>query len=309
MNPRFTCLIFFVFALLLSCKYTASKEHTEQIDPITGTVQVYNEKQVLSYLYDSSQFDSLENVIWNAPAFDYPEIPLSCDQHYHTGIDTTIFYLNANNDSTAIVILANYNLQIEQNKLTISGSHFDGLSLGVAIFSKQNQEWQLVATKKHLTYLGYYGQFRTGREDAGCIYLKELGDHWNCLCFRQGIGGSTGEFWGWERLYSIEKELPDCPERVQYPTEINLSEYNMLTELFSYNYHHNYYYPDAENQESTEIELITKKEQCGLYDLCLEVRSENYCVETNAINKSNKSTVTYRFSDREHRYLERSPSK
>jgi len=298
-----------LFLLILMIFFGSSSEETAVGKTIHKGSQneFYNLKdkiQLLKSIYSSSCFDSNKNIIWTASPSDFPHIPLSYDNNFHTGIDTILYFMGSKNDSNALVILANYKIEIENKKEVATGSHFDGLSLGVALLCRENGLWKLKAIKKHLTYLGYYGLYRTGREDTGKIYLKELSKNWHCLCFRQGIGGNTGEFWGYEKFYSIDPNLPLCKPSEEFWDEINTREYEVFNELFTYNYHHNYYFPDLDNQNLIDINLKTLKTNCGLYKLQLDETKKNYSVETNKVNNLSKNVRIFYFSEELNVYLE-----
>lgn len=158
--------------------------------------------------------------------------------------------------------------------------------------------------KKHLTELGYGGTYRTGRNDAGKISLKKFGKKWTCLSFRQGVGGNTGEFWGYERFFSIEKELPKGLISNKQIDEMSINNYEILNQIFSYNYHHNYYYPDLENQNSIDISLRTMPSSNEIYKLQIVVDETNYHVETNKINSRKKSIREYYFSPSLYVFIE-----
>jgi len=114
---------------------------------------------------------------------------------------------------------------------------------------------------------------------------------------------------GSERFFSIERELPSCQVTNNLTEEINNHEYRIFTQIFYYNYHHNYYFPDLDNQNSTDIKLTTIPGQCGIYKLQMEVNEKNYNVETNKINRSNKSIREFIFSPTLNLYIEEKTAK
>jgi len=117
---------------------------------------LFDTDRILKDLYDSKEFDSQGNIIWTASKIDFPEIPISYDNKYHTSIDSTIYFKDNQGDSCAILILANYNIQLDEGKETQTGSHFDYLSLGVALFTKSKVGWELYEMK--LVIMEFTGQ-------------------------------------------------------------------------------------------------------------------------------------------------------
>lgn len=299
-------LFSFLTFIFLSCNNSKNIDESKHLK----TDKIYQDfsklNDILKDIYGSKSFDSFENIVWQASSIDFPEIPISYDKKYHTSVDTVMYFTDNNKNSCALFILANYNIQIEKSKEIKSGGHFDPVSLGVALFIKSKKGWELYRIKKHLTNLGYGGIYRTGRNDAGKIYLKKIGENWTCLVFKQGIGGNTGEFWGNERLFSVEKNLPmNCIDKENFKDEIDINEYQIFSQLFSYNYHHNYYFPDLDNQNSIDIELKTKSNNpCDLYDFQLIINEVNYNIETNKTNSIKKSIREFKYSEKLNVYLE-----
>jgi hypothetical protein len=301
-------LIFFTISSIISCtetpcsKQIKTSQSTDKKNEIITDLN--NTKTLLKYLYGSDKFDSLKTILWMPDEIDHPQIPISYDSIAHTGIDTVLYFKNSDGIESAAVILANYKFVLDEQKVVVGGSHFEGISLGVALFSKYKNQWKLDAFKKHLTNLGYYGTYRTGRKDQGKIALKKIGDHWTCLSFTQGIGGNTGVFWGTETWYSIEQDSPKF-EQMEEPDEINIREYVPLNQLFTYNYSHNYYFPDLEHQNVIDIKINTVKTNFPIYDLKLNIEKYNYAVESNKTNSLIKQVKYFRYSPELHLFLEK----
>lgn len=305
MIERFAAI---TLALLLLCSCGENKnkkwDHLKK-DKEYSYVNLNDSDGLLKDLYQSDEFDALGNVIWTAAKIDFPEIPVCYDNKYHTKADTLMYFVDSQNDSCAVLILANYNIQLVKGKQLQVGSHFDPVSLGVALFKKEKYHWQLYKIKKHVTELGYFGTYRTGGEDAGTISLIKIGSNWTCLSFKQGVGGSTGEFWGYEKLFSIECELPEYPDlSYDHSDELKIKSYQTLTEILSYNYHHNYYYPDLDNQNSIDISMRTISGTGPINNIELDIEETNYHLETNKINSRKKLKRKFIFSPYSHVYVE-----
>jgi hypothetical protein len=298
--------IFFAFCQLSSCNSPNKKQIIKRLEKRKETkiIDLNDSKKLLTYLYQSSSFDSQGRIQWSLDEINYPEIPISYDSLFHTEIDTILYFKNLNGTEFGAVILANPRLQSSQGKVKVFDSHGQGISLGVALFSKYNGEWYLYAFEKHLTSLGYFGTYRTGRGDQGKIELRKLGENFTCLSFVQGIGGNTGEFSGNEVWFSIEKNPPEF-EHIEEPIEINSRNYAPLHQLFTYNYSHNYYFPDVDNQNVIEIKLNTLKSKSVIYDLMLEIKKYNYNIETDKTNSSNTETKYFSYSKELNIFIEK----
>lgn len=281
-----------------------SKTNSQHIE-IQTLADLNNSTKLLNYLYGSNQFDAKNRILWkpaSGKSRNLDLIPVSYDSFIHTEVDTVLFFRNSNGNESAVVILANPNIQLDRNTEIITGSHFEGVSLGVALFTKHKDQWRLYGFQKHLINLGYFGEYRTGREDQGHIYLRKLGNNWTALCFQQGIGGNTGDFSGKEIWYSIEKNAPEF-EYEEEPNEINQYDYTALRQIFNYTYSHNYYFPDLDNQNVIKINLSTLKTKSPLYDLKLDVEKSNYHVETNKLNTFSKKSIYFKFSKQLHLFV------
>lgn len=303
-KPTFICLLIsFVFGCSESDKSTkitpTDKKEPEVITDLT------NSKKLLSYLFHSGKFDSHGRVLWlpgeTNPA-DYA--PISHDSLVHTKIDTILYFKDSEKTESAVVILANPRLTLDKGKEVLTGSHFEGMFLGAALFRKIKGHWEIYSFKKHLTDLGYFGEYKTGGKDAGKIALKKIGKNCTCLSFIQGIGGNTGEFWGTETWYSIEKEAPRSINTDE-PNEINQLIYSPLNQLFSYNYSHNYYFPDLDHQNVSEIQVNIIRSKSTIYDLELNINKYNYAVETNKVNSMSKDIKYFRYSQELNLFIEK----
>ncbi|MGV3612389.1 MAG: hypothetical protein ACO1N0_15630 [Fluviicola sp.] len=302
-----TAFIFLIISLLLACSESDKSKKTTPTDKKEpeAITDLTHSKKLLSYLYHSDEFDTHGRILWlpgETNPVDYA--PISHDSLAHTEIDTILYFEDSEKIESAAVILASPRLLFDQGKEVISGGHFEGMVLGVALFHKKDGQWKLYSFKKHLTDLGYFGEYRTGRKDAGKIALKKIGENWTCLSLTQGIGGNTGEFWGTETWYSIEKKAPKF-EQADEPNEINELTYSPLNQLFSYKYSHNYYFPDLDHQNVSEIQVKTLPSKSTVYDLELSIHKYNYAVETNKVNSKRKDVNYFRYSHELNLFVEK----
>jgi hypothetical protein len=229
--------------------------------------------QVLKRLFDNPIIDSSGTALWEPNYIERMYLPISFDNKCHTNIDTILFFNDHMNVKCAVVLFAHYNFVIDyldSNKIEIGGSHFDGVPLGIALFKQsKDNTWEIYKFSKHFSNLGYFGTYRTGRQDQGKINLKEIGDRWTCLTLRQGVGGSTGASWGYESLYSIE-ELQFGNQQSEDEVEEWYDDH-LLQNILTYNYH--YSYNSLETKESvdkkSDLRIIRKKN--NYYDLELSI--------------------------------------
>lgn len=269
-----------------------------------------NSNQLLKDLFHSHCFDSQGNIMWDFPSLDYFEIPRSYDDKIHTGIDTIMYFKDQIGDSCAVLILANYKMNRQNNKIYADDSHGSGLSLGVALFSKVKEGWKLYNFKKHITELGEWGTYKKGKTNDGKIYLKKLSNNWTCLSFKQGLIGNTGSFHATETFYTIERHEPEIKVKdIEYneeAEEINRFEYNILSKLFTFEYLTSQYNPDP------DIETITEKEATlslipsnnPLKDLIVNVKIINYDMNSSKLIYTKKLKRKFYYSDRLKIYLE-----
>lgn len=306
-------LFIYFIACLFSCKQSnqsdvAPNGYPQKKQPINTSdsflTDLTDTKKLLNFLYQSTEFDTLKTIRWSPNQQEYPEIPVCFDLSAHTGIDTILFFTNSNGIESAAVILANYNLGLDNDRVVPTGGHFSGLSLGVALFENRDGQWKVYCFKKHLAYLGYYGTYRTGNSDQGQISLKKLGRNWTGLSFKQGIGGSTGEFWGTETWFSIEPEEPKF-NTTEKPAEINVYGYTPLKQIFTYNYSHTYYFPDLENENDIAITIKQIQTKSPIDDLKLTLRESNYNLEKQKNNSSVSKTRFYNYSPGLNLFIEK----
>lgn len=244
-----------------------------------------NERRLLSKLYDSDQFvDSSGEVLWMPNFQERVQLPASDDGFCHTLVDTIMYFRNYDQERCAVVIFANYHYSFDDfdhKFLQRSGSHFEGVALGTALFAKtEENEWHLIDFKKYLTYLGYFGELHSGREDAASFSLKKLRKDWTCLSLKQGIGGNTGVFWGYETFFSLDY-YPVC-DRCEGIEEYPRMGSSYFQELFSYNYYFSY----DDMLENSSRFLISRK----LNVLTNKKSNADFQI---VVNKNGKRTTEY----------------
>jgi hypothetical protein len=202
-----------------------------------------NERKLLSKLYDSNKFvDSSGEVLWRPNFHERLQLLVSDDGFCHTQVDTILYFRNHDQENCAVVIFANYHYfldDFDHEVLKRGGSHFEGVRLGIALFAEtEEKEWCLIDFKKYFTNLGYFGELHSGREDTAEFSLKKLRKDWMCLSLKQGIGGNTGVFWGYETFFSLDYYpiCKMCEGIEEYPWMTS----SCFQEVFSYNYYFSY---------------------------------------------------------------------
>ncbi|MES2556615.1 MAG: hypothetical protein V4604_10715 [Bacteroidota bacterium] len=283
-----------------------AQQHSERPkeDPeiVYETQDLQSTKKVLSGLFNSAEFDTHGSVIWEANEKKHPEIPVCYDLKCHTEVDTILYFVDSEGQSCAAVVLASYNYEYDDNgKIAVVGAHSEGTSLGLALFAKNAGLWKLYALKKHLTWLGEWGIYKSAEENGGVVSLKKLGQHWTAICFKQGIIGNTGEFWGTDTFFGIERRAP-VSQKTSSKTN-NKSGYCPFIQLFQYHYHHNYYFPDSENQNSVTTTMKTVETNSGVFDLRLESKTVNTSVYSDKINSSGKTVAHYTWSEKSGQFV------
>lgn len=245
--------------------------------------------QILKKLYDNPVIDSLGNALWVPNYSESMELPISFDNKCHTNIDTILHFMDSRDNNCAAVIFTHHRyLQSKEDSsyIVISGSHFEGVPLGIALFKQgRNGIWKIYKFSKYFSRLGYFGTYRTGRDNAGEISIKLIGDKWNCLSLKQGIGGSAGVIWGYESLYSIEefqirKNTNDFEPKEWFND-------HLLQNVLTYNYYASYSSGDEENIYLKVAELQFVEKEKDYFDLVLNIfqngkkYSERYCYDEN----------------------------
>jgi hypothetical protein len=244
-----------------------------------------DKRALLTRLFDNPVFDTGGTAIWKPNYYERTVFPVSYDGKCHTSIDTIMYFPDQNGKKCAAVILTTYNYRRsdEDSSIQIGDSHFAGVPIGIALFSPVDTGgWELYKFEKAFTSLGYFGKFKTGRQDAGQISLKQAGNQWTVLSLTQGVGGDMGLVSGTETLYSIEKYSLDG-----FPNEV-------LSKIISYD---TYYEQDPgsgmpKKEQKTEMKIL--KTDTGYYAIDLVV-TRNKAV----------STTHYKYADKYNRYMEK----
>lgn len=251
--------------------------------------------ELLTKLFGQPEFDSDSNAAWKPDYEEQLRLPLSEDGKCHTAVDTVMYFTDHRNTPCAVVIFANYLLWSEHQSIPydVGGSHFEGVRLGIALFARSSDGWNLYEFKKHFAFLGYFGTYRTGRADAGKISLKTIGDRWTCLSLIQGIGGNTGVFSGYEQLFSIE-EYPIGNQEDGF-SEWPASDLGHVHTILSYNYSESGYGESLEEKDriytGRQMKLIPKK-------------NDYYDIELLTTTNGRKTKQKYKYSEKLRRYCE-----
>ncbi len=270
--------------LLISCKteiknlprITSKKDNKIHSIEIIKDLDIFNNldsKTILPRLYDSKIMDTT-GILWKPNYSELKSTIVSYDGFCHTSIDTIMYFNDQNNTKCAVVVLDNYQYLIDYPDSTgihIGGSHFSSLSLGIAVFKKtEENQWENYGFKKHFASLGYFGEYKTGRDDQGKISLIKIADNYTCLSLIQGIGGNTGFFWGYEMLFNIEPFQLTEPKNNNDEVEgINEGpEEYLFQQILTYNYYCSYCFLDNPcNIKEIELQFIKRKKD--YYDLNL----------------------------------------
>lgn len=256
--------------------------------PFSTTFQSLEKEHLFNVLFDHPVLDSAGNALWRPNFAERLSIPIGFDGWVHTALDTLIYFEGKGGEECAAVIFAHYRMQMSSGKMEIAGSHFEGVPLGMALFkASSTTQWELYGFSKHFANLGYMGTYRTGREDAGKISLKVIGDRWTCLSLKQGIGGSTGVFSGSESLYAIEeRQLGTQKEEINFMME---EKGHLFQKILSYPYFYSQALPEPFEQKTT-MQLIPRE-------------NDYFTIELISSANGKLSSEKYIYSEKEFRFL------
>jgi len=248
-----------------------------------------NYKILLSRLFDNPDFDTTQAAIWKPNYYERMTLPVSYDGRCHTNIDTIMYFIDQGKRKCACVILTTFNYRKgtfdDGTKIKIGDCHFCGVPVGIALLAEtEDKNWELYKFEKAFTSLGYFGTYRTGRQDSGQIGLKQIGDKWTCLSLIQGVGGNGGYLSGSETLYSIE--------------EFHLNGYpnSTLSNLLSYSFFYSNVdavgIKDHRKEETTAMKIIKKPRNY-------------YNIDLITISNGKSATNHYKYSDDDNQYVKR----
>jgi len=296
MNSIFKLMILAFLPVISGCEQHAKKPEIKNKQPEPEVVKrirenelVFNSadpKELLGRLFDNPEFDAAGMALWKPNYYERLSFPVSYDGKCHTAVDTVMYYNDRQNRKCAVVILTTYKYykdESDSTSITVSDCHFCGVPIGIALLARvKNNQWELYKFEKAFTTLGYFGVYKTGREDAGKISLKTIGDQWTCLSLIQGVGGNMGEFSGSESLYSVEEfQLGGFPNAV-------------LSEILNYDYHFEYTSIDEKTKERTDVKMkIIKK------------KKEYYDIELNKVSNGQSTSTVLSYSEEYNRYIEK----
>lgn len=291
---------FFITIFLIACNQTVKQDSVQKQEEqvVKATIAKHDDsfesldnKLILTRLFDNPEIDSTGSALWIPNYGEAMKLSTSFDGKCHTNIDTILYFKDHKNEECAAVIFTHYKYvrdYQDSTQIVIGGWHYMPVPLGIALFVRpENEQWKIYCFEKHFSNLGYFGTYRTGREDEGKISLKKIGDNWTCLSLRQGIGGSAGVIWGYESLYSIER-YQFCNQQNDEVTEW-YDEW-LLQNMLTYNYYFSWPDGDKDIETTTVLKMIPKKND--YYDIEL------------AIRKNGKvSTEKYFYSERYGKYI------
>lgn len=296
---------FFITIFLVACNQAVKQNSVKKQEPqiVKDTIAEYDESfesldsiLILTRLFDNPEIDSTGAALWIPNYGDAMKLPISYDGKCHTNIDTILYFKDHRNEECAAVIFTHYMYgrdYRDSTKIFISGSHFAAVPLGIALFIKpENEQWHIYYFEKFFSALGYFGTYRTGREDEGKISLKKIGDNWTCLSLRQGIGGNAGFLWGYESLYSIERH------QFYNQQDEEITEWydkHILQNMLTYNYYFSYDpLPDEDKgiEKTAVLKVIPKK-------------NDYYDIELAICKNGKASTERYFYSERYGKYIQK----
>lgn len=106
----------------------------------------FTKKEILKSLYDGYYIDSLEKIIWKP--YPLEKIPVSKDGYCHTNIDS-ITYFKEDSNEYALVLLRT----VVDGLLCMA----DRAGVGIALYKKTLNNWELVGFKRDLMINGPLG--------------------------------------------------------------------------------------------------------------------------------------------------------
>jgi len=310
-----------------SCRNTATKDNamenaadTLDMEETADTLDIQtnilsfdslDRKTILKRLFDNSQIDSVGEALWMPNYSERLKIHLSYDGKCHTAIDTIMYFTDCRNRLCAVVIFAHYRydyFSFGDKIIDRGGSHFEGVPLGAALFTRRSDKWELYAFEKHFSELGYFGEIHTNRQDAGEISLKKIGNKWTCLSLKQGIGGNMGVFYGYETFFPVEEyrlwDSNNYNENSEFQS-IEIPVGNILQDIFAYYYYFSEFDLMIETGVLRETNLHFIQTKTNYFDINLitTTTKEKYA-DTITISTSSKTAIKqYYYNETYNRYL------
>ena len=157
----------------------------------TRMFNVENEREVVSVLFDTEDFDIYGRAVWTPNFAERLDFPISYDGFCYTKTDKVLFF----NDEfqRALVIFGTYEIMDNEE---VNTSHVSSPMLSLAYFTqRKNNEWELTAFKKSFVHHGSWGEM-------GNTEIKQVGKKNFVLDLSWGYN-STGEGKEWTTFYSI----------------------------------------------------------------------------------------------------------
>jgi len=289
-----TVLLLFILCIinLTACYQNSDNVVKQQLDSVVieqdeAVFSSLDYQTLLGKLFDNPDFDTNETAIWEPNYYDRMTFPVSYDGKCYTNIDTIMYFIDRGNRNCACVILTTYKYgrdYFDSTKIEIGDCHFCGVPIGIVLLSENKEKkWELYRFEKAFTSLGYFGEYKTNKVDAGEIQLKEIGDKWTCLSLTQGIGGNMGEFMSYENLYSIEQyQLGGFPN-------------STLSCIFSYTSY--YEYTSMIDEKIKTVEHSTMK--------ILEKEANYYDIDLIVTKNGKTKTEHYKYADEYNGYIKK----
>lgn len=157
----------------------------------TRTFKVEDEREILSILFDTEDFDSEGRAVWTPNFAEQLNFPVSYDGFCYTKFEKVLLY----NDEfrRAVVIFGTY--EIMDNGEPNNG-HVAAPMASIAYFTQRKENgWELTAFKKTFQYYGSWGEM-------GDIDLKQIGKQAFALDLSSGYS-NMGETASYTSFYSI----------------------------------------------------------------------------------------------------------
>lgn len=218
----------------------------------------FTKKEILKSLYDGYHIDSLEKIIWKP--YPLENIPVSNDGYCHTNIDS-ITYFTEDSIEYVLILL----------RTVIDGplSMADRAGIGIALYKKMLNNWELVGFKRDLMINGPSGILPTFKiidfvnfqdwkpkvivfhedelKDSDVFdYFYSLDDHLFgsdvlTIChFKNNVSQNTFTF-GTYKILESKSESDNFPIEVNYKTYKNDFDKEKLISTKKYIYQFNNY--------------------------------------------------------------------
>ncbi|MDR1056387.1 MAG: hypothetical protein LBL90_11355 [Prevotellaceae bacterium] len=157
----------------------------------TRMFKLENERDILSVLFDTEDFDVNERAVWT-PNFDERlNFPVSYDGFCYTTMDKVLLYND--NFARAIIVFGTYEIMDDGQP---NDGHSSAPMLSLAYFTQRGaNEWELSTFRKSFVHHGSWGEM-------GDVEIKQVGKQKFVLDLSWGYS-NMGEATSWTSYYSI----------------------------------------------------------------------------------------------------------